>query len=278
MKRTLARQQRIAEWQNWRDESIKLLQSHIEAQTTILLLDDPPTKNMKVSGHLREWTQKKAIMVMLFLKFMYQRDAILSHFETGSPHALDIATDVAELVGSSYATVYRAYLEWRQGERTLEDDRVLCPGDFFAPLRGAYERRFLLHEEDLKTKFKKWTRKNLRKLSVELAWKYLNETLPKEIDESTLRAHGISLPISKDTAHCWMLKCSAGRRDTKKTYYNNQHQNKEVLAHRDKYIETLRRLQRRMRVWVLLSSEEEAAYVERRRQSPVPDAMSLGKN
>ena len=101
------------------------------------------------------------------------------------------------------------------------------------------------------------------------------ETLLKEIDESTLRAHNICLPISKDTAHRWMLKCSAGRCNTKKTYYNDQHQNQEVFAHRNVYIKTLRRLQRQMCVWVLLSSNEEAAYVERRRESPVPDAMPL---
>ena len=40
--------------------------------------------------------------------------------------------------------------------------------------RGSYERRFLLHEEDLKNKFKKWMRKNLRKLTVDFAWEYLN--------------------------------------------------------------------------------------------------------
>ena len=47
---------------------------------------------------------------------------------------------------------------------------------------GTYERRFLLNNEDLKMEFKKWTRKNLRKLSVVLAWNYLNEKLLKEVD------------------------------------------------------------------------------------------------
>lgn len=208
MKRTLARQERIAEWQKWRDESIKLLHSHIEAQTTILLLDEPPSKNMKVSGYLRESTQKKAMLVMLFLKFMHRRDAVPDHFETGGIHAADVAAEVAELVGSSFATVYRAYREWRAGERTVEDDGVLRPGAFFRSVRGTHERRFLLNQEDLKTKFKKWMRKNLRKLSVEMAWKYLNETLLKQIDEATMRAHGIHLPVSKRTVYNWMLKCS----------------------------------------------------------------------
>ena len=38
---------------------------------------------------------------------------------------------------------------------------------------GTYERRVLLNNEDLKMKFKKWMRKNLRTLSVVLAWNYL---------------------------------------------------------------------------------------------------------
>ena len=44
MKRTLERQRRIAEWQNWREQSVTLLTSHIQAQATILLLGDPPRR------------------------------------------------------------------------------------------------------------------------------------------------------------------------------------------------------------------------------------------
>ena len=70
-------------------------------------------------------------------------------------------------------------------------------------------------------KFKKWTRKNLGKLSVVLAWNYLNEKLLKDLDEATLASHNISLPISKRTAQNWMLKSKATRCGTQKTYYND---------------------------------------------------------
>ena len=50
-----------------------------------------------------------------------------------------------------------------------------------------------------------------------------------------------------------------------------------MIAYRKEYIEKLKRLQRQMRVWVVLSAHEEAAYAERRQQSPVPDAMPLGE-
>ena len=112
---------------------------------------------------------------------------------------------------------------------------------------------------------------------MELSWNCLNESFFKDVEDSTLRVHNICLPISKDTTHRWMLKCSVARCDNKKTYYNDHHQKKEVIAHRKEYNETLTRLQQQMRAWVLLSSDEEAAYVERRRQSPDPDIIPLGE-
>ena len=45
---------RRAEWQYYRDVLIAYLQSYITSERTILLLDDRPTKNMRVSGHLKE--------------------------------------------------------------------------------------------------------------------------------------------------------------------------------------------------------------------------------
>ena len=123
-----------------------------------------------------------------------------------------------------------------------DDDGPPRPGDFHHRTMGTYERRFLLDHEDLKMKFKKWMRKNLRKLSVVLAWNYLNEKLLKEVDEATLASHNISLPISKRTAQNWMLKIKATRCGTQKTYYNDQHQKVDVLKHRDENLATLTKL------------------------------------
>ena len=60
-------------------------------------------------------------------------------------------------------------------------------------------------------------RKNLRKLTVDLAWEYLNTKLLKNINEETLLAHRISLPISKKCAWNWMKKCNGGQMDSTKT-------------------------------------------------------------
>ena len=72
-------------------------------------------------------------------------------------------------------------------------------------------RRLLMDEVDLRIKFKKWMRKNLRKLSIDLVWEYLNSKLLKIIQEETLLAHRISLPIYRDTACHWMIECGGER-------------------------------------------------------------------
>ena len=51
----------------------------------------------------------------------------------------------------------------------------------------------------------------------------------------------------------------------------------EVILHRKEYIAMLKQLQKRMRVWVILSEEEEEAYLEVQRKSPIPTAMPVGE-
>ena len=72
---------------------------------------------MKVSPHARERTQKKATMVMLFLKYMQIRDDDRSHFEVGGKHASNMAAKVGDLLGTNKNAVYKAYKEWNKGER-----------------------------------------------------------------------------------------------------------------------------------------------------------------
>jgi len=88
----------------------------------------------------------------------------------------------------------------------------------------------------------KWIRKNLQKLSVKAACEYINTKLLKDLSERTLAAHRITLPISKNTAWKWMIKCKASRCDTNKTYYNDHHQKPEVIKHRTQYIQDVKRL------------------------------------
>ena len=81
-------------------------------------------------------------------------------------------------------------------------------------------------------------RKNLRKLTVDLAWEYLNTKLLKNIKEKTLLAHRILLLISKNSAWNWIKKCSGARMDSKKNYYNDHHQNPKVIERFEAIIST----------------------------------------
>ena len=91
-------------------------------ENVILLLKYPPTKNMNISGHVRELTQKKATMVMIFLKYMRDQDNDLSHFKVGAKHAIAIAAEVGGLLGVSKNSVYRAYSKWKAGEVSSNED------------------------------------------------------------------------------------------------------------------------------------------------------------
>ena len=115
---------------------------------------------------------------------MYERDDSTSTHVPAQAFAKDLAEKAGKLVGVSASFVYRAYKEWRDGQEELAIGEKEKGGNFdsnrgyfLQDRRGSYERRFLLHEEDLKIKFKKWMRENLRKLIVNLAWEYLNTKL-----------------------------------------------------------------------------------------------------
>ena len=96
---------------------------------------------------------------------MQIRDADRSHFEVRGKHASDMAAKVGDLLGTNKNAVYKADKEWKEGERVEgENDGPPRPGAFHHRTVGTYERRFLLNNEDLRMKFKKWMRKNLRKL------------------------------------------------------------------------------------------------------------------
>jgi hypothetical protein len=66
-KRIRERDTRRAEWKQWRDKPVECLRTHVALSNAAALLEDPPTKTMNVSGHIRELTQKKATVMLFFL-------------------------------------------------------------------------------------------------------------------------------------------------------------------------------------------------------------------
>ena len=237
---------RRSDWQKWRLQSISVLEQHLNNGTTCLLLREPPKDGMVVSQHVAETTLKKAMGLRLFLQLMYERDDANNASLSSNTHASVLAERSGALLGLSKTFVYKAYKEWRYGQEAnaivrqkKNDDTIDKSGWFEGDKRGVYERSFILHEEDLKVKFTCWMRKNLRKMSVDLAWEFINSKLLKKIPEENLLAHRISLPICKRTAHQWMIKCGGSRKDSLKTYYNDHHENSEVVSYRIDYIRSI---------------------------------------
>ena len=71
--------------------------------------------------------------MMAFLKLRHDRDTNETQFNAGGHHASFIAAEVTGLFASSMRTVYRAYNEWRAGEREEGEDGPARPGSFCSP-------------------------------------------------------------------------------------------------------------------------------------------------
>ena len=93
----------------YRDQSIAYLQRHLNESNTVSLLYKPPTGRMKVSEHVRERTQKKAMTVMVFLKYMMDRDTDKSHFINVRKYAVDMSSAVGKLLDTNKTTICNAY-------------------------------------------------------------------------------------------------------------------------------------------------------------------------
>ena len=95
--------------------------------------------------------------------------------------------------------MYTVYLEYHVHKS--QDGMDLGVGKFNKFERGQYERKFLLDQEDLKLQFKRWIRKNVKKLCVKLAQAFLNKMLKCKVGLQVLELHNITLPDCRDTTH-----------------------------------------------------------------------------
>ena len=160
------------------------------------------------------------MMVIVFLKYTMDRDAVKSLFNDEGTYALSIASGVGKLLDTNKTAIYNAYQEWEKGDHVVENyEGPRRPGTFRHPTQGTYARRFLLDREDLKLQFKKWMRKNLRMSSLNIVWGYLNLELLNGVNNEVLASFTISVPVSQGTASLWMKKWNATQMGAGKTYY-----------------------------------------------------------
>jgi len=124
--------------------------------------------NGGITAYSRNYFEK-AMSLQLFLQLMHNRDDINNTEVKGETMASTLAERAGSLLSVSRSFVYRTYKEWRDGQelRLIEakekGEKFDGTGWFLQDQRGSYERRFLLNEDDLRIKFRKWIRSNLKK-------------------------------------------------------------------------------------------------------------------
>ena len=126
----------MEDWQQWRLDSINILDYHISNNCTCLLLKEPPLPKFSVSQHVAEATVKKAMSLMLFLRLMYDRDSSASSDVPAETLAKDLTAQAGKFVGVSASFVYKCYKEWRMGQEELaieakENGKVMESKRFF---------------------------------------------------------------------------------------------------------------------------------------------------
>ena len=144
----------------------------------------------------------------------------------------------------SATTVIRWHKEW------VEND-----GHLLVDHRGSWLRSWIMNEHDLLEKLTNFMLENQQALSKLLVHKYINEELLTEANGVTaelMTTYGVALPISEFTALQWMHTAGAVSGWFRADYYNDKHQDPEVLADRVEYIGYSEQLERRMPCWFQL--------------------------
>ena len=148
-------------------------------------------------------------------------------------------------------------LRWHYAFQTYASDPLNNGMGKFVPLlTGKQESGWVLMEEEgMLTKFVKFMRLNLRNLTAEMCQKFLNETLLAEIPAGLLESYRIKLPIHVSTARRYMRWAGAESGWYQNGYFNDQHQNEEVIAYRKDFITKSYHLWVRQHLWVQMTKK-----------------------
>ncbi len=84
----------------------------------------------------------------------------------------------------------------------------------------------------------------------------------KDVTLEKLEKYGLKLPVSQKTVWKWMVKAGGVNGTYEKHCYNDKHQDAETIAYRNRYIQILKKLERRMLMWVQISEAEELRLQE----------------
>lgn len=173
-----------------------------------------------------------------------------SHF----PRACGLPTDTAV----KNATAQEMGLNPRTVSRWVTDYKATGCEGFSEDGRGKHQGNWILLQEDLKGKLRKWLLLQSLggKLSVSAAHRFINEELLPRLGAEQLAEFGFSLPncVCRRTAHNWMTRCGAKSTYYKKGYYNDMHERPDVVEYRDNvYTPMCEKVELREPLWVVIT-------------------------
>jgi hypothetical protein len=213
----------------WRREQIAYLAGALKADFTSLIPDAPEDYTQFQLTRAAE----QAHGVHQFLVAL-EKNARLE--DRLSVHA--IADHVAENNGNNFTG--RSLRAWYA-------EYVENGGMFNLHGIGKWKRELLINEEDIARKVRKFMIGRVRKeaLSVDDALSFFNDEILKplaqtESGRATLAAHHLGDRISRSTAHRWMRAAGCKYDAAKQSYYNDKHEDADVVAYRKVYAEVSR--------------------------------------
>jgi len=253
-----ASDKREEDYTAYMQDTLAWLRFHIRNQRTWELLDAPGiTGATDLSSFQQMAVDVKARAVHGYVTHWLQcseKDSPLSYLPRRFMTASSMQDFVGDSMGIGGRSVRRYWSEFREYQLT----NGVVSGKFKPAGTGKYERNFILRNEDFKMEFELYIRTNLKGLSVDTTWKYVNEQLLANRSLEMLESYGISRPVCRETVRQWMHSVGCVQDWHKKSYYVDRHEDKDVVAKRKEYIALLDKLEPRMRYWVVVTEEVEA--------------------
>lgn len=239
-----------------------MMMSHIVLFTPMIAGDYSEAQLMRVN--------RQALVLHRYYELL--ATAITRNQEDGAHYlVVSLGAQAGRILGDDWVAVSTVRY-WHAEYHTAD-------GFFRADERGHYTRELLVMEEDVNRKFVKWSLKKAKDddLSVESAQEFLNNELLCSLEvcasrprcaqasalsvclptqSSTLKEYNMKLPISRATTWRWMQSASIYRDKYKQSYYNDKHQDPQVVADRARYIQVMDNLMLRQPLWLQLSMHE----------------------
>ena len=110
--------------------------------------------------------------------------------------------------------------------------------------------------EELTIRFKMWARSDIENLSVQKSHEFINTKLLNNWTTEQLANNLISFPVSLHVCSRWMKEAGFRYQRYKKTYYVDRHEDPDVVADRNSYVNTTLPLEVYEHCWIQQPKQE----------------------